>query len=580
LKKFKRVEKRVLLAVGLWVACLTWCTPSAHAAGVYLNSPSNGATVAGTVSIATSIDPGVTWIDLYIDSKFIAPSPPFTFTWDTTTVGNGVHTISVAAFNNTGQVGTASITVTVNNAAAGGTSYYVASGGKDSNSGTSQSSAWLTVNRVNSASLKPGDTVFFQAGQMWRGTLLPSRGGIPGAPITYAAFGTGNQPVISGADVVKPWTQSNGSIYSAPLSASPGNVFVDGGPPWGYKAASSVAAMAAGTWFWDSAAQLLYVWLYDSSNPTGHTVEAATREYGFYVNSGICDDLSYITINGLTFQRSYGYGIYFHCFGGNSPLTGVVIENNTVRQTGTGQVDGGQYYNGVFFLQEPWYAGAAPQILNNAISYTGGHGNGINLQGADGAVISGNNVSNWNHNGIDIKDADGVLIDSNIVHDQPSSGSALYAEQSQETVQRNIVYNASNGIQVSVGTSANVYNNSIYNSPTGIYYGPTATAIVAENNAVKGSATSFGTDGSPGLTEDYNDWGANPKLSIGPNRYTFAQWLALGSHLHDLAADPMFTSPPGNMNLLQGSPCINAGINVGLPYNGSAPDLGAMESSF
>jgi hypothetical protein len=32
------------------------------------------------------------------------------------------------------------------------------------------------------------------------------------------------------------------------------------------------------------------------------------------------------------------------------------------------------------------------------------------------------------------------------------------------------------------------------------------------------------------------------------------------------------------MNLTPGSDLIDAGLNVGLPYNGAAPDLGAFES--
>ena len=90
---------------------------------------------------------------------------------------------------------------------------------------------------------------------------------------------------------------------------------------------------------------------------------------------------------------------------------------------------------------------------------------------------------------------------------------------------------------------------------------------------MKGSTTLFGTNGSPNLLEDYNDWGVKPTLSIGSSRYSFAQWLTLGSHAHDMAADPAWTAPPSNFNLTQPSPCINAGADVGLPYRGSASDM-------
>ena len=137
----------------------------------------------------------------------------------------------------------------------------------------------------------------------------------------------------------------------------------------------------------------------------------------------------------------------------------------------------------------PAYANGAPQILNNKVSYTGEHGNGINLQGANNALISGNEVSYWNHDGIDIKNASGVIVDGNIAHDRLTGGAAFYIEQGDATFQRNIAYNASNGFQVSTGASGKIYNNSISNSPTAVYFGPNASSLNVANNAVKGSAT-------------------------------------------------------------------------------------------
>ena len=161
----------------------------------------------------------------------------------------------------------------------------------------------------------------------------------------------------------------------------------------------------------------------------------------------------------------------------------------------------------------------------------------------------------------------------------PRAGS-YYIEHGQATFQRNIAYHSSNGFQVGSGASARIYNNSIYSSRTAVYFGPNATSITVANNAVKGSSTGFGTDGSPGLTEDYNNWGPSPMFSIKSTRYTFAQWLTMGSHHHDLAVDPLWSSAPSNFALQQTSRCVDAGASVGLPYDGSAPDLGAVESAW
>lgn len=161
-----------------------------------------------------------------------------------------------------------------------------------------------------------------------------------------------------------------------------------------------------------------------------------------------------------------------------------------------------------------------------------------------------------------------------------SGGSAYYAEESSVTYERNIAYSAANGIQISVGSSANVYNNSLYDCPTAIYFGPNAHSVNVKNNAISGSATSFASDGNPDFAEDYNDLGAGAELEVGSSRYSYSQWHAMGNHAHDIAANPVWARPPTSMNLLDGSPCINRGTNVGLSYNGSAPDMGAIESSF
>ena len=57
--------------------------------------------------------------------------------------------------------------------APGGLAFYVDPAGSDSNSGTSPTSPWSTIAKVNSASLQPGDVVFFKSGGIWRERLIP-----------------------------------------------------------------------------------------------------------------------------------------------------------------------------------------------------------------------------------------------------------------------------------------------------------------------------------------------------------------------------------------------------------------------
>ncbi len=85
-------------------------------AAVAITAPLNGATVSGTVSIATQVNSSVSWINIYVDGIYFASSPPFTFSWNSPTVPNGPHTISVRAFSGSGtQVGSDAVTLTVAN---------------------------------------------------------------------------------------------------------------------------------------------------------------------------------------------------------------------------------------------------------------------------------------------------------------------------------------------------------------------------------------------------------------------------------------------------------------------------------
>ncbi len=75
-----------------------------------------------------------------------------------------------------------------------GTTYYVSPSGNDSNSGTSQNSAWQTVAKVNLSSFNGGDSVLFQGGQTFTGCLSFSSSNVNGAPgstFTVGSYGSG-----------------------------------------------------------------------------------------------------------------------------------------------------------------------------------------------------------------------------------------------------------------------------------------------------------------------------------------------------------------------------------------------------
>jgi len=60
--------------------------------------------------------------------------------------------------------------------------------------------------------------------------------------------------------------------------------------------------------------------------------------------------------------------------------------------------------------------------------------------------------------------------------------------------------------------------------------------------------------------------------------YTSAEINQGAFQEHNLSVDPLFVDPAGlDWNLQPGSPLIDIGMDVGLPFCGAAPDLGAFE---
>lgn len=83
---------------------------------VKIDQPEQAAKVSGAVSVVTERTQGVSWINVYIDGKHLASTPPFTVSWDSTKVSNGGHTISIKGYAPAGTLlGSASVIVNVAN---------------------------------------------------------------------------------------------------------------------------------------------------------------------------------------------------------------------------------------------------------------------------------------------------------------------------------------------------------------------------------------------------------------------------------------------------------------------------------
>lgn len=78
--------------------------------------------------------------------------------------------------------------------------YYVSSSiGDDSNSGLSIDQPWQSLEKLNSTSFIPGDTIKFKSGDEFIGQLKVSSSGEEGAPIVFTNYNQGSRPRINGS---------------------------------------------------------------------------------------------------------------------------------------------------------------------------------------------------------------------------------------------------------------------------------------------------------------------------------------------------------------------------------------------
>jgi len=108
--------------IGLVVAQTAPAGPDTIAPVTAITAPAAGATVSGTASVTASASDnvGVTKVEFYVDGALASTdtNAPYTFSWNTTAVADGSHSLSSKAYDAANNIGTsASVSVTVDNSA-------------------------------------------------------------------------------------------------------------------------------------------------------------------------------------------------------------------------------------------------------------------------------------------------------------------------------------------------------------------------------------------------------------------------------------------------------------------------------
>lgn len=499
------------------------------------------------------------------------------------------------------------------------TTYYVdAAAGSDSNPGTSTSLAWQSVYKVNSTALMPGDRVLFHRGQTWRDQLTISRSGVPGNPISYDAYGSGRKPTLAGSDVVTRWADIGGGAYAGSAPLQPYNVYADNGVALVPQGDANAVRGLAGSWARDAQGNL-YVHLADSSNPSLHTIEIATRPFGIYSSAS-----TYISVSNLEIRQTAQSGIYATSQNSSSVTENWTVSHCTIRNVREA---------GIYVL--PSGQGGQPMlrgwvIQNNTIgtidsSPTLNYDSaGLLIRGTTGAVIMGNAVATVNRFGIRVADYFGAtpsaapLVQANVLG--MNEGNISIAYTSDAVVTNNYISNSKGygiGIGGSSSTNATITDNVIVNlsisddhllyngldcndgSTGGLFSYNTVVAVTNYSMTLEGdnnrpcsgwTVTNNIFDArantphpyANGITGSFytvvplsniafanNNYLPYPGSPNGIVRYlgtdyAFGNWAQITHEANVLSSDPQFLNPAGGDFTLRGnSPCKMSGGNSG-----------------
>jgi uncharacterized repeat protein (TIGR02059 family) len=312
---------------------------------------------------------------------------------------------------------------------ASATDYYVKQGGNDLDAGTSDGTAWASINKVNSsfASLKPGDRILFNRGDTFYGTIEITSSGVAGSPITLGAYGTGNKPVITGFTTITSWNNEGNGIYSSQVVAEDltNMVVIDDRqyamgrwPDTGYNIFESVSSNVSITdnelgadIDWTGAEVVIRKndWSLDRCNISDHTggsltyislgtTQDAIARHGYFIQN----DLRTLTTFGEWYHNKATGKIYIY-FGATDPATKkveVATLNTLIDNTGRDYitVDNIHFRGSVSHLITcDVSANNNITIQNSQLSFAGL--DGIHLWGENG-TISNNLISECNQTGI------------------------------------------------------------------------------------------------------------------------------------------------------------------------------------
>ena len=480
---------------------------------------------------------------------------------------------------------------------AGATNYYVSSKGNDAANGLTPSTSWLTIEKINKTKFAPGDAILFKRGDAWREgqALYGSSNGTAGHPIVFGAYGKGAKPLILASKLISTsdfWSKSSENIWKTTskvnvtsgdgrgqITPDVANLIFNNEESVGVKKRFLDGLKTQGDFCLNLADTILY--LYSTINPSKYYKKIEAGGIRNCENNIEVIDGHYITFTDLDIRYSKNNGLFLN------NCSNIEISNCDFSYIG------GCYYPINSFMQNP-----NPNTVRM--------GNGVQLWTENSDVV----VKNCNFD---------QVYDAGI---SPQGGGRSYSIKNlrfHHNLLKNCFYSFEFWGHPATSTGDNIFfeNNTCLNAGSGWssaqrpggkhgaahlkFYGSdmVLSNVYIRNNIFDESVDLclYSQQGNAGpateaiwaaFTLDYNCyyqssgeikvilWRGGAAKEGGD--YFMGDLKAYqeksGKELHTIFADPML-SPISTLK--SGSPAIDAGIDVGYPFKGTAPDMGAFE---
>jgi hypothetical protein len=514
--------------------------------------------------------------------------------------------------------------------------FHVSPSGDDAAPGTA-AQPWKTIAKA-AATAVAGDTVFIHEG-VYAESLVPANSGAgENARIEFRAP-LGETVILEGGQPLAGWTLEGDQIYRKTLPGPAYGVFEDTYETKGARCAywnmfvnnygsnpnqelhdfdpahdyyggiqDDAHKMHDRYSQYKFSGGVLRVRTSDGASPDAHDVRAAVR--------AIAIDLSnrdYVTVRRLQVRRwkifaitDYGSNLRFvKCDFRYAGTTGMWVTQSPDVEILQCVFQGAGSWTGHY--DDCIMAKGSPGLVldGNDFSY-GGHGGVVLLDGSTGATIRKNVLHTMGGSLMIIKrGSDGALLEDNVyrlapglaqvrVHKTPHA--ALQLSGSNHGFRRNLIHDCGAGLMISCSDTQVALDN--------VYENVTIAGIEQIGILLEGYQASYSDrlrrnyfrnvivsdcgylslrlDLPGGETGDFWDnhfqncdfWGAqlNPWGSWTDVATAQSKWPTVFQNCFE--ADPLLAP---DFHLSAGSPCIDAGMDVGDPWNGAAPDVGCYE---